>query len=332
MKKSIRIILIVVLLPVLIYRFGPRPEKVVLDQQLPEINSSLSQLDSLVSANESHYRIKPDNESRIIWSNDTVRQQTEYCLLYLHGFSASWYEGYPTHQNFGKHFGMNIYIPRMADHGLITDDPLLHMTPAALYETAKQALVIARKLGQKVILMGTSTGGTLALKLAADFPELVNGLILLSPNIQINNPKAFLLSGPWGLQIARMAYKSDYRVTNEDFTCKECQYWNCKYRLEATVFLQQLVEETMNKETFEKVKAPLFLGYYYKDENHQDEVVRVDAMLKMFDQTGTPETKKYKQAFPEARAHVIGGELFSGSQPEVEKACIDFAIKQLQLP
>ncbi len=331
MKKSVRIILILVLLPIVIFRLGPRPEKVKLTTELPTITTEVAQLDSLVAARESEFSIKPDNASRIIWNNDSLHVQTEYCLLYLHGFSASWYEGCPTHEHFAKHFGMNLYLPRLADHGLLTDDPLLHMTPAALYESAKEALVIARKLGQKVIVMGTSTGGTLALKLAADFPDLINGLFLLSPNIRINNPKAFLLSGPWGLQIARAVYKSDYRVTNDDFSCKECQYWNCKYRLEATVYLQQLVEETMHKKTFSRVKAPVFLAYYYKDETHQDPVVRVDAMQQMFAQLSTPETQKHQQAFPTAGVHVIGCELFSGAQPEVEKACIDFASEQMKI-
>ncbi|MFR6382415.1 MAG: alpha/beta hydrolase [Odoribacter splanchnicus] len=62
--------------------------------------------------------------------------------------------------------------------------------------------MIAHKLGKKVIIMGTSTGCTLALMLAADFPVLVDALILYSPNIKIKNPMAPLLSGPWGLQIS----------------------------------------------------------------------------------------------------------------------------------
>ena len=36
--------------------------------------------------------------------------------------------------------------------------------------------------------MATSTGGTLALKLAAEYPDIA-GLILLSPNIAINDPQ-----------------------------------------------------------------------------------------------------------------------------------------------
>ncbi|HBL77756.1 MAG: hypothetical protein A2W90_02385 [Bacteroidetes bacterium GWF2_42_66] len=331
MKKSIRILLILILLPFLIYRLGPQPERPRLTDQLPEVGCTIDNIEHFIQEKESKLPLKPDNESRIFWNNDSLKEKTDWCLLYLHGFSASWYEGHPTHQNFAKRFGMNAYLPRLADHGIVTDEPLLNMTPDNLYESAKEALIMAHILGEKVVIMATSTGGTLTLKLAAEFPEMIDGLILLSPNIRINNSKAFLLSGPWGLQIARNNYHSNYRVTNEDFECRECQYWNCKYRLEATVYLQQLISATMKRKTFEKVKAPLFAGYYYKDEAHQDQVVRVDAIIEMFDQLGTPGELKRKQAFPEAGNHIIGGELFSGSLEEVQQACFLFAEEILGL-
>jgi hypothetical protein len=134
-----------------------------------------------------------------------------------------------------------------------------------------------------------------------------------------------------GLQIARMVMKGKYRVTNPDTTCLECKYWYCKYRLEGTVYLQQLVRKTMTPETFSKVKAPVFLGYYYKDEQHQDPTVRVDALLWMFDKLGTPEDERQKVAFPEANTHVIACKLFSGAWMDVEKASCKFAEEKLGL-
>jgi hypothetical protein len=87
----------------------------------------------------------------------------------------------------------------------------------------------------------------------------------------------------------------------------------------------------MKKETFSKVNKPVFLGYYYKDEENQDKVVKVDAMLKMFDQLGTPENQKQKMAFPEAGDHPIGSKLFSKQWPDVEKASYQFAEEILGL-
>ncbi len=327
MKKLHRrlIILLVILIGMNIFYFsGSHPSKPILDNTLPTITVEVDQLDQFIAEKESAFPVKQDNESKIVWDNDSLKTKTEYCLLYLHGFSASGYEGYPTHVNFASQFHANTYIPRMASHGLGVLEPLLDMTPDNLYESAKEALQIARLLGDKVIIMSTSTGGTLSLKLAAEFPELINGLLMFSPNIQINNSAAFLLSKPWGLEIIRKVYNGKYRYMNENLQDEECDYWNCFYRLEAIVYLQQLIEATMTTNIFNRIKIPVFLGYYYLDETHQDEVVRVDAMLDMFNQLGTPDNLKQKQAF-DAGAHVIGCEMFSKTQPEVEQACIEFA-------
>ncbi|MEI8112513.1 MAG: alpha/beta hydrolase [Bacteroidia bacterium] len=331
MKKILLGIFTLIIVLCVVYFSGPKFPKPELTNQLPPIHIEVSELETYLKVKESGLKIKPDNESRIFWANDSLKNKTSYCLLYLHGFSASWYEGNPVHIDFARRYGMNLYIPLLASHGIDTTEPLIDMTPDRLYESAKEALVVAQSLGEKVIVMGTSTGGTLMLKLAAEFPGLMEGLILLSPNIAINNPAAFLLSKPWGLQIGRYVSKGNYRVVNSDFTSEACQYWNCKYRLEAVVYLQQLVEATMTKETFSKVQMPVFLGYYYKNQEHQDQTVRVDAMLKMFDQLGTPENLKQKVAFPEAGDHVIGGKTYSKSIPEVEKASFSFAEEKLGL-
>jgi esterase/lipase len=331
MRRIIRFLAFVVLIAVVIYLLGPKPPQVELNKDLPSISASIGNVEDYVENKDKGLTLKPDNGSRIVWANDSLKERTNYSLLYLHGFSASWYEGYPANAEFAKHFGCNAYYPRLASHGIETEDPLIDMTPDRLWESAKEALMVARTLGKKVIVMGTSTGGTLALKLAADFPEYVDALILYSPNIRINNKAAFLLSKPWGLQIGRRNAGGNYRIVNEDFDSKECQYWNCKYRVEAVVFLQQLVDETMDKQTFGNVNEPVFLGYYYKDETHQDEVVKVDAMLNMFDQLGTSPSSKLKVAFPEAGDHVIGSELKSGAYNEVVSETIKFGEEILKL-
>lgn len=331
MRRLKRFFGILLALLVVVYLLGPKPSKPELNKDLPSLPTSIASVESFLEKKEAAFDIKPDNESRIFWANDSVKERTEYCVLYLHGFSASWYEGYPTNVEFAEKFGCNLYAPRLFDHGLITEDPLLNMTPDKLWESAKQALMIARGLGKKVIIMSTSTGGTLGLKLAADFPEYVDGLILYSPNIRINDKSVFVLTKPWGLQIGRKVIGSKYRVTNEDFDSKDCQYWNCKYRLEAVVYLRQLTEVTMKKETYRNVTTPVFLGYYYKDEDNQDKTVRVDAMLKMFDQLGTDSSNKVKVAFPEAGEHVIACELTSGCVDEVINQTIKFGEEILGL-
>lgn len=315
----------------IVYLAGPKFPQPKLNSELPAIYLQTAEVESYIKNKEAKLKIKPDNESRIIWANDSLKNKTPYCLLYLHGFSACWFEGNPVNIDFARRYGMNLYAPLLASHGIDTPEALIDMTPDRLYESAKEALVVAHKLGKKVILMGTSTGGTLSLKLTSEFSELVNGLILFSPNIALKDPTTILLSKPWGLQIGRYFLKGNYRTTNTDLASEDCRYWNCKYRIEALVYLQQLLDATMKKETFGKVKTPVFIGYYYKDEVNQDQVVSVDAILKMYDQLGTPENLKQKVAFPEAGNHIIGSKLFSKAWKDVEKASFQFAEEKLGL-
>ncbi len=203
------------------------------------------------------HKLKPNNEARIVWF-DSSKTKTEYSIVYLHGFSASQEEGRPIHTNIAKEFGCNLYLSRLAEHGIDTTEPMINLTADELWESAKQALQIGKQLGNKVILMSTSTGGTLALKLAADYPNDVYALILMSPNIAINNDKAYLLNNPWGLQIARAVTGSHY-VTAKDSRPIYKQYWYWHYPLESTVQLQELIETSMTNETFKKVKQPVLM-------------------------------------------------------------------------
>lgn len=328
MKKRYMIPLFVIFILAIIYWAGPRLEQTELNTALPVIPVSIDSIEQYVRVKEAAYPVKKDNEGIILWG-DSVHQPTEYVLLYLHGFTASRFEGYPVTHDFVREFKVNAYLPRLAAHGLMVDDPLLDMTPANLYNSAKEALMIAHQLGQKVVVMGTSTGCTLALMLAADYPQLVDGLILYSPNIQIKNPLAPLLSGPWGIQITRAVHGGNYAVSADSADSEECKYWYCRYRVEAQIYLQQLLDMRMNREEFGKVHQPVFLGYYYRDARHQDQTIEVKAALRMFDQLGTPADKKIKVDFPEAGAHVIACELTSKAVPEVEEQTFRFARKVL---
>ena len=326
--KAIKIILGIIILLLVTYFMGPRMPKTELNRQLPVISGNIAEY---VAHLETADKVRPGNEAKIIWANDSAHSQTEYVLLYLHGFSASRMEGFPVNEDFPKRYGCNAYLARLASHGLVTDNPLIDMTPYRLYESAKQALVIASQLGQKVIIMGTSTGGTLALQLAADFPKKVYGLILYSPNVRIKQKASVLLSKPWGLQIARLNFGGNFRVSKDDPNSVAYKYWYNSYRVEGTVYLQQLLDETMKNEVFEKIKCPIFMGYYYKDEQHQDQTVEVKACLQMFEKVGTPASLKRAQAFPEAGTHVIACNLTSKSVGEVANSTYGFAEEILKM-
>lgn len=312
-----------------IYFLGPKPDKPEYSKVMPAVPGTGAELERYISAEESRHRIKPNNEARIIW-NDSTKQKTPYSIVYLHGFSASQAEGDPIHRMFAKEFGCNLYLPRISDHGIDTTDALLLFTAERAWESAKEALAVGEQLGEKVILLSTSTGGTLALKLAAEFPEDVYALISLSPNIAINDPAAFLLNDPWGLHIARMVMGGKYRVT--DASEEHARYWNKKYRLESLTELEELLESSMKKELFARVNQPSLILYYYKNEEEQDPQVKVSAMLDMHGQLGTPNDLKIAKAMPDAGAHVLGSSMTSKDVDGVYREIINFAVDKLKMP
>jgi esterase/lipase len=325
--RFVKIILGIVLVLVVVYFVGPHPSKPIYNQALPSVPSTATELEQYISQEEAKHPVKKDNEAKIIWA-DSTKKKTPYAIVYLHGFSASWMEGAPAHQNIAKQFGCNLYLARLAEHGIDTTDALINMTADNLWETAKQAYAIGRQLGDTVILMGTSTGGTLALQLAAAYPE-VGGLILYSPNIAINDPNAWLLNNPWGVQIARMVKGSKYNLIAGDSSY--AKYWNTQYRLEAVANLEELLETKMNESTFKSIHQPVLTLYYYKNEQEQDNVVKVTATKAMFAELGTKPALKRAVAMPLTGNHVLASPIVSKDVTGVEKQTQLFLTEIMQL-
>jgi esterase/lipase len=315
-------------LAIVVYLLGPKPQHPLYSTNLPQI-PAVNNLEDYVKNIESRHKIKPNNEAEIIWADSAFKQQTEYAVVYLHGYSASKEEGNPIHINLAKKIKANLYLSRLADHGVDTVSAMEYATADRLWESAKQALEIGKRLGKKVILVGTSTGGTLALKLAATYPDIYS-VILISPNVAINDKLAFLANNPWGLEMSRLVIGGKEKIV-EGKSEEYKKYWYTKYRLESVVQLEELVETSMTEETFNKIKQPLLLLYYYKNEQEQDPVVKVDAMLKMYDELGTPANLKSKVAIPNGGSHVLGSHITSKDIEGVQKAIYNFITNTLKI-
>lgn len=329
-RRWLRITLVVIAILAIVYWFGPEPAAPRYDTSLPAVPADSAGLEQYVSARESRHRLKPENNALIVW-HDSLHRKTPYSVVYLHGFSASRKEGDPVAADFAARYGCNLYYSRLDGHGIDTSEPLLGMSAMGLWRDAREALCIGKALGEKVIVMGTSTGGTLALKLAAEYPDDVYALINMSPNIAINDPLAFLANNPWGLQLARQVKGGLYNHTSGDGDPAVSRYWNTTYRLEAVAELQNLLETTMTPVTFKKIHQPILNLYYYKDEQHQDPTVKVSAILDMEKALGTSPGRKLAVAIPGAGAHVLGSSLVSQDVPGVERAIFNFTEQVLKL-
>jgi esterase/lipase len=331
MKTFTKWFLGIILVLLLIYTAGPKPPKPNFD--IPDIclPASINDLDKQINESERLVKgIKPDNQARIIWADSLKKEKTKIAFLYLHGFSASQAEGDPVHKDLAKKFNANIYLARLAEQGIEKGDSTMINLTADNYEaSAEKALDIANILGDEVIVIGTSAGGSLTLFLASRHSG-IRAIVLYSPCVSLYDGTAMILNKPWGLQIARQ-FTGGLVKKFESESEKHANYWQLHYRIEALVALQNLVSNTMKPENFSKIKCPVFLGYYYKNETEQDNTVSVPAMLKMFDELGTPPGLKQKKAFPDAGAHVIASYIRSKDWQSVERETGKFLIDKVKL-
>jgi len=311
------------------YLSGPRPSFDPVSNKLVAFTSSFTELEQAIARDEATAPLKLDNGARIVWADSTQKQKTRYSIVYIPGFGASWAEGDPVNRNIARTFGCNLYLARTAEHGLKSPDAFKNLTPANYAASAERALAVGKAIGDSVIVMGTSAGGMLTLYLAANHPE-IHSLIIYSPCIETANPGLKLATKPWGKQLLDKIIGGEH-VDITHYKPDRAQYWLTRYHTNGLITLQTMMDQYMTPEQFAKVKQPLFMGYYYKDEENQDKVVSVSAMPDMYEQLSTPADKKRKVAFPNAGEHVIASHFTSTDLAGVERETKTFMQDVLKL-
>lgn len=141
--------------------------------------------------------IDPQRAGRIVWATEPG-QKTPLALIYLHGFSASPQEIRPVPDMVARELGANLYFARLAGHG--SDGAALGQVRVSdWWRDTAEAIAVGRRLGQRIVLIGNSTGGTLAAEAARD-PVLgpqIDAVVMISPNFGILRRGAGLLTWPF---------------------------------------------------------------------------------------------------------------------------------------
>ncbi len=112
-------------------------------------------------------------------------------VLLCHGFTGSPQSVRPwAHDLAGA--GLAVRVPRLPGHGTRWED-----LAAARWEdwlgVVRAELVDLRASGARVVVGGLSMGGALALRLAADSPGDVAGLVLVNPAVALTDPRLAVL-------------------------------------------------------------------------------------------------------------------------------------------
>lgn len=301
---------------------GPRVVPRLAAAPLPQVPQDPLALQAWIDAREAATPgLREDNRARIVWADPEHPARAGCAIVYLHGFSASQGEGAPAHERLARSYGCNLYLPRLPGHGLQADDALRGIDAQRLLGASAEALAVGRALGRKVVLIGTSMGGALAVQTAAAHPRQVQALVLWSPLVRERDDQLQPLLWPWGAQLLLWSKNGGDPVLRHP---SASAYWASAIHVDGYRAVVALSRAGMVAATFARVRMPVFLGYYYRDEQHQDPTVSVPAMRAMFAQLGTPPAQREMADFPEAGAHVIASPLRSKSAPQVFAATCRF--------
>ncbi len=158
-------------------------------------------------ADASHLR-STSLAQRIEFYNREAPNLTEIALVYFHGFSASNQEMSPVVEELAVKLAANLYLPRWKGHGMTDTSTLRDASPSEWLKQAGEAIEVAARLGNKVVLMGTSMGAMMAIS-ASFQSDKIAALILVSPMVRLKNFSANYLNYQGGYWLGRYVQGDD---------------------------------------------------------------------------------------------------------------------------
>lgn len=323
MKKVLIIALLLSSLLTLVWLLGPRP---VVEQTLGDAsaleNTPVSNLEAWLRDREaSHAGLVPGTEKRIVWAAEAGSRQS-LALVYIHGYSASRQETAPLANNLARALGANLFETRLTGHGL-DGEALANARINDWLNDAYEALLVAEKLGEQVVVIGTSTGGTLGWWLAAQFPDRVDKLVLISPNFKVKATGAEILGGPWGEQLAGLLIGKERSFTPRN--ALQAKYWTERYPSRALPTMLALVSMVRDVPV-ERLSMPVLTVMSLDDQV-------VDARFTQQHLQGLANPRSavhYLEGSDDDNQHVLAGDILSPNTTEVVAEVIRSFIAQPQ--
>jgi pimeloyl-ACP methyl ester carboxylesterase len=249
-------------------------------------------------------------QKRVIWA-DKVGKKTPLSIIYIHGFSATSEEIRPVPDQIASALKANLYYTRLTGHGR---SPMAMAEPnvADWMSDMAEAIAIGRKIGQRIIVISTSTGSTLSATAALN-PILsrdISGFIFISPNFGINNPFAKLLTWPaarwWVPLIAGKMRHSTPRNKQHS------KFWTTTYPTIAAIPMAAIVK-AVTEQDFSKVTIPALFYFSLEDKVVDPEATKNmtrkwGGRKKIINVTMTEQDDKY--------SHIVTGNIVSPNQTD----------------
>ena len=250
--------------------------------------------------------ITPGAQKEIVWANPATRARTPLAFVYIHGFSATRQETSPLTEKVAQQFGANVFYTRLAGHGSTGDAPA-RATMGEWVNDLAEAIAIGERIGDRIVIIAVSTGGTLA-TWSVDNERLmakVEGMVLISPNYELQGASLGLLNMPWGKYVlpAVMGKTRSFEPTNSEHG----KWWTTTYPSVAVFPMAALMMATSQKD----VSKTLVPAFFILSPN--DKVVKPLPTIEKYEEWGGPKKLLEVTNSDDPSQHVIAGDILSPS-------------------
>ncbi len=311
--QVVTLVLVVVAILGVLALAGPRVDRST-SYQMPNLNDDL---DAWLENAESRFDdITRGAEKTIVWHDPQARDKTDYAFVYLHGFSATRQETAPVTGNIAHHFGANVFHTRLQGHGRGQDAMAEASVNGWIHDVA-EAMAIASRLGEKVVLVGCSTGATLAWWAShqQEFREQISALVLFSPNFALYDKNSRLLLWPWGKQLAKAVIGPHRSFEPEN--AQVAKFWTPRYPVDALLPMAAIVDVAADLPP-EQQTIPTFMVY-----SNLDTTVDATVSNDYFERLNVAKDRLIIDDPDATSNHVIIGDIMA---PEQNQPTIDATI------
>lgn len=304
MKRRLMLLFTLVAAIALLLALGPRPE---IDETVTFDPAGIGEdVDAYLTASEAAVDgIRPGTEKEIVWAY-ADRRKTPFSIIYLHGFSATKMETRPFSDDLAEAIGANLYYARLTGHGGDGEA----MAKAHFNDWVNdlaEAMAIGDRIGGRVIVVGTSTGATLAVwgSARAEIASSMRALVLLSPNFAVRGASTGLLNMPWGSVILPLAFGKTRSF--EPHNAEHAKWWTTSYPSRALFSMAALLRATSTVR-FENVTVPAMFIF-----SPDDKVVQTREIERIYRHWGGAKQIMRVTGAEDPSQHVIAGDILSPS-------------------
>ncbi|CAN7341252.1 alpha/beta hydrolase [Rhizobium sp. LjRoot254] len=310
MTRTSKIILPVTIIAVIVilllgaaWLFGPRtPVDTTITFDPATIGDDL---DAYLDKAEAKIRgIQPNQHKDIVWADPETKARTPISIIYIHGFSASPGEMRPLPDIIAGNLRANLYFARLKGHGTTTD-AMADVSVNAWVNDLAEAVAIGERLGERVVVMGTSTGGALATwsLTRPEFKNRIHAAVFFSPNYGVQAFGSSLLTVPFARELSRLVLGEtrSFEPGNE----RQRVFWTTSYPVEALLPMAETVKMAVNAPV-ETISAPaLFLI------SAEDKVVQPAITRAIEKRWGGPHNLIQVDGVEDPNRHVLAGDAMS---------------------